>query len=47
MKGWVTLEEGAVKFILGGANLLAPGVLDAVPDIQEKDEVVFFIPVAR
>ncbi|MFA0821711.1 MAG: phosphoadenosine phosphosulfate reductase family protein [Methanomethylovorans sp.] len=47
MKGWVTLEEGAVKFILGGANLLAPGVLDADPDIQEKDEVVVLNPSGK
>lgn len=44
MKGWVTLEQGAVSFILGGANLLAPGVLDADPHIQEKDEVVVLNP---
>ena len=43
-KGWVILEGGAVKFILGGANLLAPGVLDADPSIQEKDEVVVLDP---
>lgn len=44
MKGWVILEQGAVTFILGGANLLAPGVLDADPNIREKDEVVILDP---
>ena len=44
LKGWVVLEQGAVTFILGGANLLAPGVLDADPGIQEKDEVVILDP---
>lgn len=47
MKGWVVLEQDAVKFILGGANLLAPGVLDADPGILEKDEVVVLDPTGQ
>lgn len=44
MKGWVIMEQGAVRFILGGANLLAPGVLDADPDVLDTDEVVVLNP---
>lgn len=44
MKNWVILEHDTVKFILAGANLLAPGVIDADPNIQEKDEVVVLNP---
>ncbi|WP_406670601.1 PUA domain-containing protein [Methanolobus sp. ZRKC4] len=40
LKSWVSVDEGAEKFILGGASLLAPGVKDADPSIRELNEVV-------
>ncbi|WP_319506247.1 phosphoadenosine phosphosulfate reductase family protein [uncultured Methanolobus sp.] len=40
LKSWVSVDEGAEKFILGGASLLAPGVKDANPSIRELEEVV-------
>jgi phosphoadenosine phosphosulfate reductase len=40
LKSWVSVDEGAEKFILGGASLLAPGVKDADPSIKELSEVV-------
>ncbi|WMW21654.1 phosphoadenosine phosphosulfate reductase family protein [Methanolobus mangrovi] len=40
LKSWVSVDEGAEKFILGGASLLAPGVKDADPSIEEMNEVV-------
>ncbi|MDW7731589.1 MAG: phosphoadenosine phosphosulfate reductase family protein [Methanolobus sp.] len=40
LKNWVLIDEGAEKFILGGASVLAPGVGDADSQIMETDEVV-------
>ncbi len=40
MRGWVVMDSGAVQFILKGASLLAPGILDADPQIKKGDEVV-------
>ncbi len=40
LQNWVCIDEGAEKFILGGASVLAPGLKDADPDIREMDEVV-------
>lgn len=40
LKSWVLIDEGAQKFILGGASVLAPGIKDADPSIREMDEVV-------
>lgn len=41
LKKWVIIEQGVVPFILEkGASVLAPGVLDADPEIKKEDEVV-------
>ena len=39
-RGWVVCDDGAVKFVQESKNLMAPGVLDADPGIEEGDEVV-------
>ena len=39
-KGWVICDPGAVKFVQESKNLMAPGVVDADPDIKEGDEVL-------
>jgi len=39
-KKWVVVDNGAIKFILKGANVLAPGVEDADQDISSGDEVI-------
>lgn len=44
MKGWVVLDSGAVSFILKGASVLAPGIVDADPQIQVSDETVVLTP---
>ncbi len=43
-KGWVTCDPGAVKYIQESKNLMAPGVNDADPDIEEGDEVLVLTP---
>jgi phosphoadenosine phosphosulfate reductase len=40
LKNWVLIDEGAEKFILSGSSVLAPGIADADPDIEEMAEVV-------
>ncbi len=37
---WVIADQGAVGPIAGGANLLAPGVTSADPDIMPDDDVI-------
>lgn len=44
MKGWVVLDGGAVGFILKGASVLAPGIVDADPHLQPYDEAVVLTP---
>ncbi len=44
MRNWVEIDKDAVSFIVKGANVLAPGISDADPDIQEGDEVVVLTP---
>ncbi|MDF1558514.1 MAG: phosphoadenosine phosphosulfate reductase family protein, partial [ANME-2 cluster archaeon] len=41
---WVVIDESAVPFIEKGASTLAPGVIDAAPDIVPGDEVVVLSP---
>jgi PUA-domain protein len=38
-KKWVTVDMGAVKFVNNGADVMAPGITDADPDIQPGDLV--------
>lgn len=45
LKKWVVIEPEIMPFILKkGASILAPGVLDADPEIEKEDEVVVLIP---
>jgi PUA domain protein len=38
-KGKVTVDKGAVKFLANGADVMAPGIIDANPDIEEGNLV--------
>lgn len=38
-KAWVTVDMGAVKFLANGADVMAPGIIDAYQDISEGDGV--------
>ncbi len=42
--GRVVVDEGAVDYILKGASVLAPGVIDADAGIMEDDEVIVLAP---
>ena len=39
-KGFVVCDPGAVPFVQESKNLMAPGVVDADPEIKEGDEVI-------
>lgn len=48
LKKWVVIEQEIVPFILKkGASVLAPGVLDADPEIRKEDEVVVMNPAGE
>ncbi len=34
---WVTVDMGAVRFVHNGADIMAPGITEADPDLQEGD----------
>lgn len=36
---WVTVDMGAVPHVTNGADVMAPGIVDADPDIEEGDPV--------
>lgn len=36
---WVTVDMGAVPYVYNGADVMAPGIVDADPDIQPGDLV--------
>ena len=38
-KRWVTVDMGAVPFVYNGADVMAPGIVDADPAIQPGDLV--------
>ncbi len=38
-KAFVTVDMGAVRFVYNGADIMAPGVVDADEDIEEGDLV--------
>jgi len=38
-KRFVTVDMGAVKFVANGADIMAPGIIDAHPDISEGNAV--------
>ncbi len=48
LKKWVIIDQAVVPFILEkGASVLAPGVIDADPEIQKEDEVVVLNPAGE
>jgi len=48
LKKWVVIDQAIVPFILKkGASVLAPGVLDADPEIKREDEVVVLNPAGE
>ncbi len=38
-RAYVTVDMGAVKFLYNGADVMAPGIVDADPEIQVDDPV--------
>ena len=36
---WVTVDMGAVKYVYNGADVMAPGIVDADPEIKPGDLV--------
>lgn len=36
-KGQVIVDEGAVKFVMNGADVMRPGIIEADPSIREGD----------
>jgi PUA-domain protein len=36
----IVVDPGAVKFIINGADIMAPGIVDADPNIREGDLVI-------
>ena len=38
-KNFVIVDMGAVKFLVNGADVMAPGIVDADIDIKENDQV--------
>jgi PUA domain protein len=38
-KRWVTVDMGAVRFLANGADVMAPGIVEADPGIEEGDIV--------
>lgn len=39
-KRLVTVDKGAIRFVSNGADIMAPGVIDADPEIKEGDLVI-------
>lgn len=46
-KKQVTVDEGAVKYIADGANVLAPGVKDLDPHLRKSEAVVVLSPTGK
>ncbi len=38
-RGYVAVDRGAVRFVLNGADIMAPGITDADPAIEQDDLV--------
>jgi len=36
----VTIDKGAIRFVSNGADIMAPGIVDADPEIEEGDFVI-------
>lgn len=43
-KGYVVCDPGAIKFIQESKNLMAPGIMEAHPDVKDGDEVIVVDP---
>jgi len=43
-RGYVVADQGAVPYILKSENLMAPGVVEASPEIRTGDEVAVYSP---
>lgn len=43
-KGYVVCDPSAVKFVKESKNLMAPGVIDAHPDVKIGDEIIIVDP---
>lgn len=39
-KNVVTVDSGAVRFVVNGADIMCPGIVDADPEIHENDPVI-------
>ena len=39
-KNVVTVDSGAVRFVVNGADIMCPGIVNADPDIKENDLVI-------
>lgn len=40
MKNIVTVDSGAVRFVVNGADIMCPGIVDADPEIKENEPVI-------
>jgi PUA domain protein len=40
LKNVVTVDSGAVRFVVNGADIMCPGIVDADPDIRENAPVI-------
>ncbi|MEZ5336163.1 MAG: RNA-binding protein [Methanolobus sp.] len=40
LKNIVTVDSGAVRFVVNGADIMCPGIVAADPDIKENDPVI-------
>ena len=43
----VTVDKGAIRFVSNGADIMAPGVVEADPEIKEGDLVIIVEEVHR
>ncbi len=41
---WIKVDDGAVKPIINGANILGPGVIDCSKDIKKGDQAIVLSP---
>ncbi len=40
MKNIITVDSGAVRFVVNGADIMCPGIVAADPDVSENDPVI-------
>ena len=46
-KRTVTVDKGAIRFVSNGADIMAPGIVEADPEIKEGDLVIIVEEVHR